>query len=111
MEKLNILWTTADKLTALNMIAMYATNSALRGWWNEIVVIIWGGSAGLVAKDDEVQMVISSMLEAGVKVKACKACSDKVNATEKLLELGVEVMYMGESLTQIIKNGEKLLTI
>jgi hypothetical protein len=36
MDKINILWTTGDKITALNMLAIYVLNAKKRGWWKEI---------------------------------------------------------------------------
>lgn len=38
MDKLNILWTTDNKETALNMVIMYATNSKIRVWWKNVNV-------------------------------------------------------------------------
>ena len=51
------------------------------------------------------------MLSAGVTVSACKACADQLGVTDALSELGIEVKYWGEPLTELLKSGEKLLTI
>ena len=50
-------------------------------------------------------------IHAGVKFSACKACAEQLGTTEKLLEMGVEVKYWGEGLTEILKENEKLITI
>ena len=42
MDKIHILWTTDDKITSLNMLAIYVLNAKIRGWWKEINVIIQG---------------------------------------------------------------------
>ena len=39
-------------------------------------MIVWGPSAKLVSVDMEMQERVSAMKEAGVKIGACKACSD-----------------------------------
>ena len=48
-DKLNILWTTDNKDTIFNMLAMYTLNSKKRGWWQEVNVILWGASVKLAA--------------------------------------------------------------
>ena len=111
MEKLNILWTTDNKDTVFNMLSMYATNSVKNKWWDEVNVIIWGASAKLIGNDTQVQTEVKEMLARGVKVEACKACSDNLGVTEKLIRLGVNVRYMGNPMTQYLKSGDKLITI
>jgi hypothetical protein len=111
MDKLNILWTTDNKDTVLQMLVMYATNSRLNGWWQEVNVIIWGASAKLVGTDIQIQTEVLEMLNHGITIEACKACTDNLGVTDKLIELGVNVRYMGEALTAYIKSGEKILTI
>ncbi len=111
MDKLNILWTSDNKDTVLNMLVMYATNSRLNGWWQEVNLIIWGASAKLVGTDSQIQAEVLEMLNHGITIEACKACTENLGVTDKLTELGINVRYMGEALTVYIKSGEKLLTI
>jgi len=110
-NQLYILWTNADVLTSDKMVLMYATNSMLSKWWESVTVIIWGATAKLVAENDQIQTRIRLVQQAGVKFSACKACTDQLGTTDVLLGLGIEVIYWGEGLTEILKNGEKLLTI
>lgn len=110
-EKLNILWTTDSKDTFLNMLSMYATNSKIQGWWDEVNVIIWGASTKLAGIDPLVQAEILEMIKSGVSLEACKDCADNFEVTKMLEKLGVTVRYMGEPLTRYLKNGEKVLTI
>ncbi|MPN48638.1 hypothetical protein SDC9_196249 [bioreactor metagenome] len=114
MEKSNelyILWTNADILTSEKMVMMYTTNSMLQKWWDNVTVIIWGATAKLVAESDLIQNKIKIAQHAGVKFSACKACADQLGVSDKLTNLGIEVLYWGEGLTDIFKNGEKLITI
>ncbi len=110
-SKLYILWTNPDPITAEKMVFMYAKNSRLQGWWDDVTVIIWGATAKLAAEDHAIQNGIAELKENGVHVSACKACADQLNVAEKLDRQGIEVQYWGESLTRILKDGEKLLTI
>ena len=111
MEKLNILWTNADILTSEKMVMMYATNSMISKWWDSVTIIIWGATAKLVAEDKDIQLHIKMAQQAGVKFSACKACTDQLGVSDSVAALGIEIQYWGEGLTEILKNGDKLLTI
>jgi hypothetical protein len=109
-EKLAVLWTSADKEVAIKMVFMYTYNSKLRGWWEDVTLIVWGPSSKLLSMDTELQDYVKKAQEAGVKFQACRACSDMYGVTEKLEALGIEVIYMGEPLTNYLKNGWKVIT-
>ena len=111
MDKLNILWTTDNKDTVLHMLVMYATNSRLNGWWQEVNLIVWGASAKLIGTDSQIQAEVLEMMNHGITIEGCKACCDDFGVTDKLTELGINVRYMGQPLTDYIKSGEKILTI
>jgi len=51
------------------------------------------------------------MLSNGINIEACKACCDNIGVTEQLNRLGINVRYMGESLTRYIMTNEKLITV
>jgi len=108
---LYVLWTNADPITSEKMVFMYTLNSKLRGWWPEVTLIIWGATAKYVAEDKEVQETMKSLLRAGVKVSACRACADQLGATELLESLGIEVILWGVPLTEVLKGDDKLITI
>ena len=109
-EKLYVLWTSGDKEVALKMVFMYTLNSKLKEWWKDVCLIVWGPSARLLASDDELQENLANIRDTGVELLACKACSDMYGVSDKLKELGIEVIYMGQPLTRILKSGQKLIT-
>ncbi len=110
-EKLFILWTNADALTAEKMVMMYATNSMIHHWWDEVTVIIWGATAKLVSENELIRMKIQLAQNAGVRFSACKACTDQLGVSDHLAALGIEIKYWGVGLTDILKGEGKLLTI
>lgn len=110
MERLNILWTSKDKDTFMHMVALYAGNSIKNSWWDEVNIIIWGGSTRLSGEDKEVQNELQKLIKNGVTVEACKACADKMKLTTTLNDLGITVKYMSK-LTGLIKGKEHLITI
>ncbi len=77
----------------------------------KVTLIVWGAPTKLVSEDADIQNKIKEALEAGVHVTACKACADQLGVTETLKQLGIEVKYWGMPLTEILKNGEHLVTI
>ena len=110
-SQLYILWTNADVLTADKMVMMYAKNSMLKKWWDNVTVIIWGATAKLAAENEVIQAKIKIAQDAGVKFSACKACAEQLGVLEQLTALDIEVLYWGQGLTDILKNDEKLITV
>ncbi len=109
-EKLVILWTSGDRDVALKMVFMYAGNAPRNGWWDDITLIVWGPSARLLAEDQELQEKLTGLALEGVKLEACKACSDSYGVSDRLAGLGIDVKYMGEPLTAYLKEGCRVLT-
>ena len=110
-NRLTVLWTTADPVTVEKMVFMYTLNAKLQGWFEEVTLVIWGASTRLLAENSHLQERIGEMVAAGIRVEACKACSDQLDATAALESCQVDVRYWGEPLTQLLKSGEPLLTV
>lgn len=108
---LYLLWTNDNPVTAEKMVFMYTVNSLRNGWWENVTIIIWGAPAKLVSEDISIQKMIKEAQEMGVHITACKACTDQLGVTQDLEKLGIEVIYWGTPLTEILKNEEPLLTI
>ena len=110
-KKLHILWTNDNMDTSQYMVFMYATNSMLKGWWDSVTVIIWGATARLAANNEAIQERMRLAEHAGVKFSACIACARELGVIEKLESLGIEIMPWGPPLTDILQNGDPLITI
>ena len=110
-SKLTILWTSGDPITAEKMVFMYGTSARRFKWWDEVTIVLWGASTKLVQEDPKMGELIRKAQEKGVHISACKACADQLGAGDALETLGVEVIYWGEPLTQILKEGQALITI
>lgn len=106
-----ILWTDDDPITAEKMVFRYGMNSLLKGWWDNVTLIIWGASTKLSAENFAIQEKIKAALDAGMHITACKACADELGVTDTLEKMNIEVKYWGESLTKVLKSGETLLTL
>lgn len=52
----------------MNMVCLYAHNAKLKGWMNEVTILVWGASQQLIAQDKEIQDKIKAMIKDGVKL-------------------------------------------
>ena len=109
--QLLVLWTTTERETVDNMVFLYTMNSKLRGWWEEVTLLIWGATARLVAEDESIQENIKGFLEKGIRVIACRKCAENLGVVEKLEAMGIEVFYTGEFLTEWMKSKRALLSV
>lgn len=110
-NKLVVLWTSGDPEVAEKMAFMYTYNAKTQGWFDEVVLIVWGPSSKLAAENEMIQDYIKKMQEAGVKTEACLYCAKMYGVDEKLAELGIDVKGMGVPLSDYLKEGWKTLSL
>jgi hypothetical protein len=110
-SKLAVLWTSGDPDVAEKMAFMYTYNAKKQGWFDEVVLIVWGPSAKLLSENKMLQDYVKKMQEAGVKVEACMACTRMYEVDGKLQELGIDVKGMGIPLSNYLKEGWKTLSL
>jgi hypothetical protein len=109
-DRLLVVWSSADREVALYNVFMYTHNAKKNGWFDTVRLLIWGPSGRLLTVDEEVQGALRAMQEDGVDVIACKACADRLGVTDGLEALGVNVFYVGSTLTEMLKGGWATLT-
>lgn len=110
-NKLTILWTNADPLTAEMMVFMYAEAALTYKWWDGVKIIVWGATAKLVAENKHIQEKLLDIKSKGVKVAFCIACATELGVVDEIRALGFELKGMGLPLTEVLKNDGKLLTV
>jgi len=110
-KEAKILWTTDNKETAINMVCLYAHNAKLKGWIEDVTVLVWGASQKLINEDKEVQEKVKAMIKDGVKVVACLKCADNMEITDGLNACNIDVFYTGEFLSDWIKSGETIISV
>lgn len=110
-QKQLILWTSGDREAALKMVFMYAFYCKQNSWMDTVRLLIWGPSARLLAEDQELQGRLKELKKVGVELYGCKACADQYGVSDKLKDLGVNVLYAGKMLAELQKAGWHVLTI
>jgi hypothetical protein len=109
-ESLVVVWTSGDREAAEHMVFMYTRNAALQGWFENVILVIWGPSARLITEDAELQSLLREILSSGVRIEACLRCAERYGVVKDLEELGVEVKLMGSVLSGYLKEGRRVLT-
>jgi hypothetical protein len=109
-DKLVVLWTSSDKEVATKVVLMYTQGAKMQGWFDEVVLVVWGPSTKLLASDGSLQEKVKGLMNAGVTVKACSVCAGDYGVIGDLEELGIEVIPMGLPLTGYLKEDWKVLS-
>ena len=109
-DKLAVLWVSGDRDVAEKSCLMYTHAAKKNGWFDEVVLIVWGSSSRLLAEDSELQEKVKTMIKDGVILEACVACANMLGVTEELKGMGIDVKGMGVPLTNYMKEGYHVLT-
>ncbi len=109
-NKVFALISTADREVLLEVGLIYPLNAARKKWMDEVMVIFFGPSEKIAAYDIEVQGKIKELLDNDVEVIACKWCSDRMDITPLLENVGIKVEFVGTLISQLIKDGWAQLT-
>ncbi|MFP4478645.1 MAG: DsrE family protein [Candidatus Izemoplasmatales bacterium] len=106
-----VLWKTDSMIDVEELLIPYVFASKKNEWWDQVSVIIWGGSQRLVSENKAIQDKVIQMLDLGIQVHACKKCADDLCVADHLSQVGIDVLYTGEMLTEYLKSDAKVLTI
>ena len=109
-DKLLVVWTSADRDVALNMVLMYAQNAQRNGWWQQVTLLIWGPSQQLLLQDAEIGDKLTEMRQDGVRLIACRGCADKYGIANDLTSRGIEVFGTGPTLTDWLKSDSRVIS-
>ncbi len=102
-SKLLVIIATGDREKALTGL-MYACNVIKYRWLNNVKVVFFGPSEQLVANDEEVANKARE-IAALTDCFACKTISDKQSVSLNLAEAGIKVEYVGDVISNLIKEG------
>jgi hypothetical protein len=109
-SRLAVVWTSGDPDVAHRVCFMYCHNAKKQKWFDQVTLIVWGPSARLLAGDKDLQAKVKAMMDDGVRGQACVACADSYGVSQRLREMKIEVKGMGPVLTDMLKEGWKVLT-
>lgn len=109
-KRLLIIWSTEEIEVAKKMVLLYSGVMLPRNYWDEAILMIWGPSARLLSKNLGLQKKVKEIAATGVKLQACIVCTDEYGVSDKLVNLGVELIHTGEMLTEALQSDWKVIT-
>lgn len=102
-SKLLVIISTGDNEKALTGM-IHAHRSMTEGWMDDVKVIFFGPSEGLLIRDVSIAGIAQQICEAE-KPTACKFIADRDGISEKIEQLGLKVDYVGPIISNYIKDG------
>lgn len=102
-SKVLVIIATSDKEKALTAL-MYAKNTQLMGWMEDVKVVFFGPSERLLVEDSDIAREAKAVAAQAESI-ACKFISDRDNISEKIEQLGVKIEYVGTIISDHIKTG------
>ena len=85
--------------------AMYAVNALKHGWMKEVALFLFGPAEELFLEDKPLHELIFEYIRLGEIPVACKFIADKDNTNRRIEEVGVAVEYVGQDISDLIKEG------
>ena len=111
INRLLIVWSSGEKEVAKKLVLLYGSVMIERKYWDEATIMIWGPSAKVLAEDTELQEQMKVVQKSGVNFNACVVCTDDYGVSQKLKELGVDLIHTGEMLTEALQSDDiKVIT-
>lgn len=103
-DKVVVIVGTAERAKAEAGL-MYAVNATKYGWLAEAKVIFFGPAEQLLLEDEDLQELLREYQRHEKTAVACKFLADREQTTVPLTAMGVEVAYVGEMISNLIKEG------
>ena len=85
--------------------AMYAVNSLKYGWMGDVKLFFFGPAEKLLLDDPDLQELVREFQRQERTPIACKFIAEHEGTDTDLAELGVAVEYVGEQISNLIKDG------
>ena len=102
-SKVLLVLSTGEKEKALAGL-LYATNAIRNKWLSDVRVVFFGPFEKLLSEDQEVQQVVAMLQDLRTPV-ACRYIAEKDRVQDKLTQLGIDLQYVGETVSTAIKDG------
>ncbi|KAA0257371.1 hypothetical protein FHQ18_10005 [Deferribacter autotrophicus] len=101
-----LIWLASGKKELLEPGITYGINAKKYGWVEDVKFVIFGQAEKLLLEDEE----LFKTLQEHVEPVYCKFVADQKGISEKLEEKGAKVIYVGEFISNLIKEGYEVLT-
>ena len=104
-DRVFVIIASRDREKVLQPGLLYPFNATAKGWMEEAKIIFFGPAEEVAVHDLEVRERIQEALDAGIHVLACRKCADERGLTDALEAMGIDVIYVGELISELLKAG------
>ncbi len=84
---------------------MYAVNAARYGWLDDVKLVFFGPAQALLPADEDLQELLRQFQHDQQTAVACRFLADRDGISDDLSGLGLEVAYVGEMISKLIRDG------
>ena len=101
-----LIWLASGDKDKLMPGILYGTNAKKYAWVDDVKFVVFGKSEKLFAENNE----LFNMVHSEVELVFCKFVSDEMKVSEKLEAKGAKVIYVGDYISKLIKEGYQVIT-
>ncbi|BAI80617.1 conserved hypothetical protein [Deferribacter desulfuricans SSM1] len=101
-----LIWLASGEKEKLNPGILYGTNAKKYGWVDDVKFVVFGEAEKLMLEDEE----LFSKIQDNVETVYCKFVAEEMNITKDLESKGAKVIYVGEYISNLLKEGYQVLT-
>ena len=94
LNKIVVVWALKSPEVVREMVLAHTRDFKLRGFWDQVRLVMWGPSVTLFAKDEALQAELEELKNSGVEVQICKRSADGYDVTDKIASLKSDLVYM-----------------
>jgi len=84
---------------------MYAVNALKQGWMEDVKIVFFGPAQKLINEDIELQQYLKEYQNNEKNAVVCKYIADRDNTSKQAEALNMNVEYVGELISGLIKEG------
>lgn len=101
-----LIWLASSEREKLKPAIVYGINARKYGWLDDVKFVVFGESEKLLLEDNE----LFNLINDNENTAYCKFVSEEFGITDKLEKKGANVIYVGEYISNLIKNGYQVMT-
>ncbi|MGA1862842.1 hypothetical protein OWM07_08155 [Deferribacter thermophilus] len=101
-----LIWLASGEKEKVKPGIIYGTNAKKYGWVDDVKFVVFGEAEKLMLEDDE----LFSKIQDSVETVYCKFVAEEMNITKDLESKGAKVIYVGEYISNLLKEGYQVLT-
>jgi len=100
-----LIWLASGDIEKLNPGILYGTNARKYGWVDDVQFVVFGESERLILEHQDTFELLQSN-----NTVYCKFVADDLEITPLLEEKGADVIYVGDHISNLIKEGYQVIT-